>query len=151
MSEGSLSNRFSAQDASFLYAEKEESPLHIGSLGIFEGQVPYERFVESIKAKLHLIPRYLQRAVPAPFNIGHPSWEWDPDFDIRRHIMRAKVDAPGTDVQLMELAANLFAPKLDRGKPLWELYIVEGLEGGRSAMVSKVHHCLVDGYPASSC
>jgi WS/DGAT/MGAT family acyltransferase len=145
MSEGSLSKRFSAQDASFLYFEKEESPLHIGSLGIFEGQVPYDRFVESIKAKLHLIPRYLQRAVPAPFNIGHPSWEWDPDFNIRKHIMRVKIDAPGTDAQLMELAANLFAPKLDRGKPLWELYLVEGLEGDRSAMVSKVHHCLVDG------
>ena len=145
MSEGSLSKRFSAQDASFLYIEKEEAPLHIGSLGVFEGQVPYDRFVESISAKLHLIPRYLQRAVPAPFNIGHPSWEWDPDFDIARHIMRVRADTPGTDQQLMELAAKLFAPKLDRSKPLWEVYIVEGLEGDRSAMVSKVHHCLVDG------
>jgi len=145
MPEGSLSKRFSAQDASFLYLEKEEAPLHIGSLGIFEGQVPYQRFVDTINAKLHLIPRYLQRAVPAPFNVGHPSWEWDPDFDITRHIMRVKVDAPGSHEQLMELTANLFAPKLDRGKPLWELYIVEGLEGDRSALVSKVHHCLVDG------
>jgi WS/DGAT/MGAT family acyltransferase len=145
MPEGSLSKRFSAQDASFLYLEKDEAPLHIGSLGIFEGQVPYQRFVDRINAKLHLIPRYLQRAVPAPFNIGHPSWEWDPDFDITRHVMRVKIDSPGTDEQLMELSAKLFAPKLDRSKPLWELYIVEGLQGDRSAMVSKVHHCLVDG------
>lgn len=145
MPEGSLSRRFSAQDASFLYFEKEETPMHIGSICVFEGQIPYEQFVANIEAKLHLIPRYTQRAVSPPFNIGHPSWEWDPDFDIRRHIMRVKLDSPGNDGQLMDLAANLFAPKLDRGKPLWEMYLVEGLEGNRSALVSKVHHCLVDG------
>src|SRR5205823_12719801 len=81
----------------------------------------------------------------APFSIGHPPWEWDPDFDLHRHVMRVKLDPPGTDAQLMEVSAKLFEGMLDRNKPLWEIYQVEGLEGNRTAMVSKVHHCLVDG------
>jgi WS/DGAT/MGAT family acyltransferase len=135
----------SAQDASFLYFEKEEAPTHIGSIALLEGDVSYEKFVDNVAAKLHLIPRYLQRVVPAPLNIGHPTWEWDPDFDIHRHMMAAEIKAPGNEAQLMDLAAELFAPMLNREKPLWEMYLVRGLEGNRSAVVSKVHHCLVDG------
>lgn len=145
MAEGTLSKRMSAQDASFLYFEKDEAPLHIGSIAVFEGDVPYDEFVANVAAKMHLIPRYMQRAVPAPFNIGHPSWEWDPDFDITRHIMTAEIEPPGNHQQLMDLAGRLFAPRLDRNKPLWEIYLVRGLEDGRSALVSKVHHSLVDG------
>jgi WS/DGAT/MGAT family acyltransferase len=137
--------RLSAQDASFLYGERPEAPLHIGSIAVFEGEIPYERLVESIASKMHLIPRYQQRVVPAPFNIGHPTWEWDPEFDIRNHVKRVRINPPGNDAQLMQLAATLFAGMLDRNKPLWEIYLVEGLEGPRSALVSKVHHCLVDG------
>jgi WS/DGAT/MGAT family acyltransferase len=125
--------------------EKKEAPLHIGSIAVFEGNVDYDHFVENVASKLHLIPLYQQLAVPAPFNIGHPTWEWDPDFDIRRHIKRATVPAPGTDQQLYDFAAELFAPMLERDKPLWEMYVIDGVEGGRSALVSKVHHCLVDG------
>ena len=145
MSQDNEKRRLSAQDASFLYMERPEAPLHIGSIAIFEGNVPYERFVQNIASKIHLIPRYQQRVVPAPFNIGHPTWEWDPDFDLHRHVMRVKLDPPGSDAQLMELSARLFEGMLDRNKPLWEIYQVEGLEGSRTAMVSKVHHCLVDG------
>lgn len=137
--------RLSAQDSSFLYFEKKESPLHIGSIAVFEGQVDYARFVDNLAAKMHLIPRYQQIVVPAPLNIGHPTWEWDQQFDITRHVMRAHIDSPGSDAQLHELGARLFAPMLDRNKPLWEMYLVNGLEGDRSALVSKVHHCLVDG------
>jgi WS/DGAT/MGAT family acyltransferase len=125
--------------------EKKEAPLHIGSIAVFEGSVDYDRFVDNVASKLHLIPLYQQLAMPAPFNIGHPTWEWDPNFDIRRHIKRTTVPAPGTDQQLFDLAAELFAPMLERDKPLWEMYVVDGIEGGRSALVSKVHHCLVDG------
>jgi WS/DGAT/MGAT family acyltransferase len=125
--------------------EKKEAPLHIGSIAVFEGNLDYDRFVDNVASKLHLIPLYQQLAVPAPFNIGHPTWEWDPDFDIRRHIKRATVPAPGTDQQLYEFAAELFAPMLERDKPLWEMYVVDGIEGGRTALVSKVHHCIVDG------
>lgn len=145
MAQGSLSNRLSAQDASFLYFEKEEAPLHIGSIGVFEGDVPYDKFVANVAAKMHLIPRYMQRVIPAPFNIGHPSWEWDPNFDLSNHLMTAEIESPGSHEQLMDLAAKLFADKLDRTKPLWEMYLVRGLEGDRSALISKVHHCLVDG------
>ncbi len=137
--------RLSAQDASFLYFERRESPMHIGSIAVVEGTIDFNTFVDSIAAKIHLIPRYQQIVLPAPLNIGHPTWEWDANFDLNRHIMRVRVDEPGTDEQLFELAARLFAPMLDRNKPLWEIYLVEGLEGERTALVSKVHHCLVDG------
>jgi len=145
MSLENMNRRLSAQDASFLYGERPEAPLHIGSIAVFEGNVPYKRVVENIAAKIHLIPRYQQRVVPAPFNIGHPTWEWEPEFDIHQHVKRVRIDPPGNDAQLMALAAKLFEGMLNRNKPLWEIYMVEGLEGPRSAMVSKVHHCLVDG------
>lgn len=145
MAQRGPSRRLSAQDASFLYFEKKESPLHIGSLAVFEGNVDYDRFVENVESKLHLIPLYQQLAVPAPFNISHPTWEWDQNFDIRRHIKRATCPSPGSDQQLHEFAAELFAPILERNKPLWEMYVIDGIEGNRSALVSKVHHCLVDG------
>jgi len=145
MAQTSLNRRLSTQDASFLYFEREEAPLHIGSIAVLEGDLSYERLLEAISNKLHLIPRYLQRAVPVPFNVAHPTWEWDPEFDIRRHIKEVTIEEPGSDSQLTTLAAHLFAPMLDREKPLWEMYLVHGLERGRSAIVSKVHHCLVDG------
>jgi WS/DGAT/MGAT family acyltransferase len=145
MSQGKLSRRLSAQDASFLYGEREEAPLHIGSIAVLEGDVSYNTLVQHISAKLHLIPRYTQRVVPAPFNIGHPTREWDPDFDITNHLIEMTIDSPGTDAQLIELAGTLFSPMLDRNKPLWEMFLVRGLEGNRSAVVSRVHHCLVDG------
>jgi WS/DGAT/MGAT family acyltransferase len=78
-------------------------------------------------------------------NIGHPTWEWDPEFDIKKHIFEVDVPSPGTYEQLIEFATNLFTGMLDRDKPLWEMYLVKGVEGDRSAVVSKVHHCLVDG------
>lgn len=145
MAEASQGKRLSAQDASFLYFERKEAPLHIGSIAVFEGRLDYDEFVANIQAKLHLIPRYQQIVLPTPFNLGHPTWEWDPNFEVTRHIFRTRADAPGTDAQLFDLAARLFAPMLDRNKPLWEMYLVEGLEGDRTALVSKVHHCLVDG------
>jgi WS/DGAT/MGAT family acyltransferase len=145
MTEGNLARRLSAQDASFLYFEREEAPMHIGSIAVFEGQIPYDRFVETIAARLHLIPRYLQKVMPAPFNIGHPTWEWDLEFDIRRHIFQAKLEPPGGESELMDLAGDIFAKPLDRDKPLWEMHLVNDVEGDRSAIISKVHHCLVDG------
>ena len=144
MTQRGNSQRLSAQDASFLYMERKESALHIGSICVFEGQISYDRFVNNIRAKLHLIPRYQQIATPAPFNLGHPTWEWDQEFDLSRHIYQVTLEG-ATDEELYEKAAELFAPMLDRDKPLWELYVVNGLAGDRSALVSKVHHCLVDG------
>jgi len=144
-SPGGLSRRLSPQDATFYYLETPEAPMSIGSVAIFEGHISYRRFLESIQSRMHLIPRYRQRVVEPPFNIGRPTWEFDPDFDIRRHIIRKPLPAPGTDQQLRELTARLIRGQLDRSKPLWEVYFVEGLEGERTALVSKIHHCLVDG------
>ena len=142
---GGLSRRLSPQDATFYYLETPEAPMNIGSVAIFEGHVPYRRFLESIESRMHLLPRYRQRVVESPFNVGRPTWEFDPDFDIHRHIIRVRLREPGTEAQLRELTARLIRGQLDRGKPLWELYFLEGLEGERTALVSKIHHCLVDG------
>jgi diacylglycerol O-acyltransferase len=145
MAQPSLSTRLSSLDAAFLNFEKKESPMHIGSVSIFEGEVPFNQFVKNINAKLHLLPRYRQVVTPDPFGLGHPTWEFDADFDIRRHVFRIKLDAPGTEAQLIELAGRLFTPLMDRTKPLWDIYLVYGLEGKRMAMLSRVHHCMVDG------
>ena len=145
MTQANLSHRLSPQDATFLYFEREDSPMNIGSVAVFQGEIPYEQFVKGLEEKLHLIPRYRQRVVSAPFNIAHPTWEFDPEFDIRKHVILARLDPPGNDDQLRDMAAQLFQGMLSRDKALWEIYLVHGLEGGRSALVSKVHHCLVDG------
>ena len=145
MTQANLSHRLSAQDATFLYLEREDAPMNIGSVAVFQGEIPYERFVKSLEEKLHLIPRYRQRVVPAPLNIAHPTWEFDPAFNIRKHVIPLRLDPPGNDDQLREMAARLFQGMLSRDKALWEIYLVHGLEGDRSALVSKVHHCLVDG------
>jgi WS/DGAT/MGAT family acyltransferase len=145
MTQANLSHRLSAQDATFLYFEQEDAPMNIGSVAVFQGEIPYERFVKSLEEKLHLIPRYRQRVVSAPLNIAHPTWEFDPAFNIRKHVIPVRLDPPGNDDQLREMAARLFQGMLSRDKALWEIYLVHGLEGDRSALVSKVHHCLVDG------
>lgn len=145
MAQGDLSRRLSAQDAAFVYNESEAEPMNIGSVAVFEGEIPYEALVSNIQSKIHLIPRYRQLLTFAPLNLNHPTWEFDPNFAVRNHIIPVRLDAPGTADQLRDVAAKLFQGMLDRDKPLWEIYLVHGLEGGRSAMVSKVHHCLVDG------
>lgn len=145
MATPSLHPRLTADDASFLYLERKEMPLHIGSVAVYEGEIPFDSFVRMVDAKLHLLPRYRQRVVPAPFNVGHPSWEDDPQFDIRNHIFEVRIDAPGDDAALRELSGKLFSGLMDRNRPLWSIHIIQGLEHGRSAMLSKVHHCMVDG------
>jgi diacylglycerol O-acyltransferase len=145
MGQGSLSHRLSAQDGAFFYNDTEEAPMNLGSVAVFQGEISYERLRENLEPKMHLVPRYRQRVIPAPLNLHHPTWEFDPQFDIRRHIIPVRLDPPGSDDQLRELAARVFQGRLSRDKPLWEIHLVHGLEGDRSAMAFKVHHCLVDG------
>lgn len=145
MGQGNLNQRLSALDAAFFYNDTEEAPMNMGSVAVFQGEISYERLVQNLEQKLHLCPRYRQRVIPAPLNLHHPTWEFDPQFDIRRHIIPVRLDPPGSDDQLRELAARLFQGMLSRDKPLWEIHLVHGLQGDRSALVSKVHHCLVDG------
>lgn len=145
MVQANLNRRLTSMDASFLYFEKKEAPMHIGSVSVFDGEIPFQRFVKSVQSKLHLIPRYKQKVVPDPFQIGHPTWEHDHDFDISRHIFRVQVDQPGGEEELIKLAGRIFTPVMDRSKPLWDIYLAYGLEGKRSAMIARVHHCMVDG------
>jgi diacylglycerol O-acyltransferase len=143
--QSNLNRRLSSLDAAFLYLEKKESPLHIGSVCLFEGEIPYEGFVKHISDRLHLIPRYLQKIKFDPFNFGHPTWELTEDFDIKDHIFSLELESPGTQRELIKLSGKLLSGVMDRDKPLWELYVVRGLENGRSALIAKVHHCMVDG------
>lgn len=140
-----LNRRLSSLDASFLYFEKKEAPMHIGSVHIFEGDVPFDDFVEMMDHKMQFIPRYQQIVKFDPFNLGHPTWEFDPNFDVRNHIFKLEIEQPGTEAELIELASRLFTPMMDRRKPLWDIYWIYGLENGKCAMVARVHHCMVDG------
>ncbi len=145
MSKPQLNRRLSSMDASFLYFEKKETPMHIGSVSLFEGEIPFDDFVAMLDAKMHLLPRYQQIVVPDPFNLGHPTWEHDHNFNIRNHIFKLQIEAPGGETELIDLAGRVFTPMMERDKPLWDIYLVYGLEGGKSAMICRVHHCMVDG------
>ncbi len=145
MSENNLKRRLTPMDSFFLYVDREEQPMNVGSVCMLEGKVSYRKILRHMRDRIHLVPRYRQRVIPAPGNVGHPTWEDDPDFDVRNHVFHLKIEAPGTEEQLSELASAIFTGMLDRDKPLWELYCVQGLEDDRSALILKVHHCMVDG------
>ncbi|MFW3171184.1 WS/DGAT/MGAT family O-acyltransferase [Geodermatophilus sp. CPCC 206100] len=136
----------SPTDAGFYYAESENTPLHVGSVAVFEGPAPtYGDVVRLLLSKLALVPRYRQRVRTVPLQLGRPVWVDDPHFQILYHVRHTAVPSPGGDEQLRNLAGRVLGQRLDLAKPLWELYLVEGLENGRWALISKVHHCMVDG------
>src|SRR3954451_1750812 len=136
----------SATDAGFFYADSENTPLHVGSVAVFDGPVPsYGDLVRLLLAKLPLVPRYRQRVRPVPLHVGRPMWTDDPHFQILYHVRHTAVPQPGNDEQLRNLAGRVLGQRLDMAKPLWEVWLVEGLENGRWALISKVHHCMVDG------
>lgn len=138
--------RLSALDAEFLLIEDGISHMHIAGISTFEGPPPaLEELIEMVAAKLHLIPRYRQRVRPVPLELGRPVWVDDPHFDLDYHIRHTALPPPGDDPALRRLMSRLMGQELDRQRPLWELWLVEGLEGGRWALISKVHHCMVDG------
>jgi diacylglycerol O-acyltransferase / wax synthase len=136
----------SAQDASFLHIESDRSPMHVGGVSIFEGPPPQpRRFADHVAAKLDLVPRYRQVVRSVARGIGSPVWVDDPHFNLGYHVRRTALPAPGSDAQLQALVGRVMSQNLDRDKPLWEMWLVEGLDGGRWALLSKVHHCMVDG------
>jgi len=140
----------SVQDAAFLHIENGNNPMHIGSVAVLEGPAPaYGDLVRLIAGKLPLVPRYRQKVRFAPGGVGRPVWVDDPHFQILYHIRHTAVPPPGGRDELRNLAGRVFAQTLDRGKPLWEIWMVEGLKGGRWALISKVHHCMVDGVSAT--
>jgi diacylglycerol O-acyltransferase / wax synthase len=143
---GPAQNRLlSGADAAFLYLERKEIPLHIACVSIFDGPIPFDDFIAKIDSKLHLIPRYRQIAVAPPFHIGYPTWQWDPRFDIRRHIFRVTLDPPGGEAELQALAGRILSQVMDRNKPLWDIHVIDGLKDGRGALIPRVHHALADG------
>jgi WS/DGAT/MGAT family acyltransferase len=146
-----MSDRLSALDVSFLYLEESTTPMHVGGVSIFE--VPedgfdYDRLVRHIRRRIAFVPRYRQRVRWVPGRIASPVWVDDESFDVTYHVRRSALPKPGTEAQLRELAARIFSRPLDRNRPLWELYLVEGLAGGRFALLTKTHHAMVDGVSA---
>jgi diacylglycerol O-acyltransferase len=142
-------HRLSALDASFLHLEKAGARLHVASVTVFDGPTPpYDELLAHIDARLHLVPRFRQRLAEIPLDQGRPVWVDDPHFNLRYHLRHAGLPAPGSEEQLKNLAGRVFAQRLDRTKPLWELLLVDGVHGGRFALIAKSHHALVDGISA---
>jgi diacylglycerol O-acyltransferase / wax synthase len=144
MAESKPGNSFSWGDALFLYIERPGQPLSIASVSIFEGAVPLKKVRDLVESKLPLIPRYRQRVVFPPFNIGFPTWQVDPKFDIRNHIRQVTL-RNGTEADLKALTSEIISTHLDRTRPLWDLLLVRGLEGNRTGMIARIHHCMTDG------
>jgi diacylglycerol O-acyltransferase / wax synthase len=139
-------DRLSAVDASFLHQEKQASHMHVGALVIFEAPPPSrDEFAAHIESRLELVPRYRQKLAFPRFEMGRPFWVDDPQFNIDYHLRHTALPAPGSMDQLRQLVGRIFSQRLDRSKPLWEVWLVQGLEDGRFALISKTHHALVDG------
>lgn len=139
-------DRTSALDSAFLHLEDGCAALHIASLAVFEGPAPTaDEARAAIARKLPLVPRYRQRLADVPFALGRPVWVDDPDFDLDRHVHRIAVPSPGGDAELQAVAAHLLSEALDHTIPLWEDWVLEGLADGRWALLTKVHHTMVDG------
>jgi WS/DGAT/MGAT family acyltransferase len=135
----------SATDAGFLYLDRPHAPLQIASIVWLSGRISVDELAARVEARIGRVPRYAQRAMPVPFALGHPLWEDVADFDAREHVQRWALPAPAGEHELCELAAQLLARPLARDRPLWEMHLIEGDHDGRSALLFKVHHCMVDG------
>jgi diacylglycerol O-acyltransferase len=139
-------DRLTGLDSSFLHLERDSAHMHVAGCAIFEGPAPaYEELVEAIESRLHLVPRYRQRLAFVPFGQGRPVWVDDPHFNAAYHVRHTALPKPGSEGQLKRMTGRVFSQALDRSRPLWELWLVEGLSGDRFALLSKTHHALVDG------
>lgn len=139
-------DRLTAIDASFLHQEGPDSHMHVGGLMIIEGPPPpLEDLLEQIRRRLHLVPRYRQKLAHTSIDSGRPVWVDDPSFDPEYHVRHTALPSPGDWGQLRELTARVFSQGLDRSKPLWEMWLIEGLTDDRFALISKNHHALIDG------
>jgi len=148
--------RLSPLDVSFLYLEEPTTPMHVGAVATFAPPQPdpdgppwdYDRLLALLETRIALVPRYRQKVRPVPGRLANPVWVDDPAFDITYHLRRSALPRPGTDAQLRELVARVMSRPLDRRRPLWEMYLVEGLTDGRAAIITKTHHAMVDGVRA---
>ncbi len=139
-------DRLTSIDASFLHQERDASHMHIGGLLLFEGPpLAFEDYLDHVRRRLHLVPRYRQKLAIPPLQTGRPLWVDDPDFNLEYHVRHTALPSPGSEEQLLLLCSRLASQRLDRSRPLWEMWLVEGLADGRFAVISKTHHALVDG------
>ena len=137
-------------DATFLYLETPSLHMHVSMAAIFDpstvpGGYSFDKLRDLVSSRLELAPIFRRRLVEVPFRLGHPYWVDDPTFDIDYHIRRGALPAPGGIEELAQFVGDVCSRQLDRTKPLWEMYIVEGLRGGQIAVVTKIHHCTIDG------
>jgi diacylglycerol O-acyltransferase / wax synthase len=143
-------DRLTSLDAAFLQMEAPTRHMHVGGLFLFDPPADgrdweFGRLLELVASRLHLVPRYRQRVVTPPLGLGNPVWVDDPDFDLSYHVRHAALPAPGTTAQLTQYCARILSRQLDHDRPLWELYVIEGLEEGRIALLGKNHHAMIDG------
>ena len=139
-------DRMSPLDASFLHIEDGVSHMHIASVGIFEGpEPPFVELQSMIERKLALVPRYRCVIRHVPLELGRPVWIDDPHFNIEYHVRHTALPSPGGEAELRKLVGRVMSQPLDRSKPLWEIWVVEGLDEGNWAVLSKTHHAMVDG------
>ena len=139
-------DRLSSTDASFLAQEGPNAHMHIGGVLMFEGPPPaFEDYLNHVRSRLHLVPRYRQKLATPPLETGRPLWVDDPTFNLEYHVRHTALPSPGREDQLMMMVGRIASQPLDRGRPLWESWLVEGLEGRRFALLFKTHHALVDG------
>ena len=138
-------DRLSPLDASFLYLERPTERLHVGALAVLQEAPSFEQLVEVLGSRLGALPRYRQVPVRSTFDLSPPYWRDDPDFDPRRHIHRVRVPAPADEAAFGRVVDEIFARPLETDRPLWECHLLEGLADGRAALLTKVHHCMIDG------
>jgi diacylglycerol O-acyltransferase len=139
-------DRLTGLDSSFLHLEHDSAHMHVAGCMVFEGTPPaYDELVDAIVSRLHLVPRYRQRLAFVPLAQGRPTWVDDPHFSARYHVRHTALPRPGGEDELKRLAGRVFSQRLDRSRPLWELWLVEGLADDQFALLSKTHHALVDG------
>ncbi|MGN6167443.1 MAG: WS/DGAT/MGAT family O-acyltransferase [Solirubrobacteraceae bacterium] len=139
-------DRLTPIDASFLHQEGPSSHMHIGAVLLFEGPPPaFPDYLRHVRGRLHLVPRYRQKLATPPLQTGRPLWVDDPDFNLEYHVRHTALPSPGTEEQLLLLAGRIASQRLDRSQPLWENWLVEGLDSGGFALIFKTHHSMVDG------
>jgi diacylglycerol O-acyltransferase / wax synthase len=146
-----MSARLSSADVSFFHLEGRTTPQHVGELAVFRPPADgfdYDRLVRLLEERISLVPRYRQKVRGIPGHIANPVWVDDPNFDITYHVRRSALPRPGSDAQLLEFTARILSRLLDRSRPLWEMYLLEGLADDRLAVISKTHHAMVDGIGA---
>ena len=131
-------------DALFLYLEREGMPLNVATVAQFEGEITLAECIAFVASKLPLLPRYRQRVVMSPYNVGLPCWEYDPDFNLRNHIREITLRR-GTETDLKAQASQILSATMDRSRPLWDFTLVHGLKKNGTALIVRVHHCLADG------